>query len=234
MPRSLPGPCTGFSLTSTSPLSARPRPAISRRRVDLPHPEGPSRTRNSPMSRPSREYASSISKLMFSSASTFPPSDDTNDRLTLRTVIFDFLGSMFGRLQVRGGTGNGRSASGKSGTRFAPGKEAAFQKAQKKTEQECGNANGDDSRINALEIQNFARGFHHVADAFARVDHLGEDHVSPADVVENAERRKDRRDRRAEHQPQDLSLIGAECVGGFQQRVVNAIRFFHHHRQQIE
>src|SRR5208282_4404156 len=123
--------------------------------VDLPQPEGPRRTRNSPISRPSREYASSISKLMFSRASTFEPSAQGNDRLTLRTVIFDFLGSIFlsslffsslflgpvlGRLQVGGGAGDRRSSTGERGSRFAPGEEAAFEKRQQKAEQEGGDA----------------------------------------------------------------------------------------------
>src|ERR1700686_1665401 len=139
MPRSFPGPCTGFSFTKISPVSARSRPAIKRKRVDLPHPEGPSKTRNSPMSRPSREYASSISKLMFSRASTFAPSAETNDRLTECTAIFDFLGSTLGRLQVCSGAGYRRTSSGKGGTRFAPRKKAPFQKCQQEAEQEGGN-----------------------------------------------------------------------------------------------
>src|SRR6202162_1639189 len=187
MPRSFPGACTGFSFTRISPVSARSRPAIKRSRVDLPHPEGPSRTRNSPMSRPSCEYASSISKLMFSSASTFAPSADTKDRLTSRTVIFDFLGSMLGRLQVCGGAGNRCTTSGKSRPGIAPGKKSTFQKGQQEAEQEGGNTNRDDSRIHAFEIQNFARGLHHVADTLAGVHHLGQDHVRPADVGEDAE-----------------------------------------------
>ena len=51
MPRSRPGPVTGLPFTSTSPVSGWSRPAIRRRMVDLPQPDGPSRTRNSPMSR---------------------------------------------------------------------------------------------------------------------------------------------------------------------------------------
>src|SRR5271156_2361226 len=187
MPRSLPGPCTGFSFTRISPESARSRPAIKRSSVDLPHPEGPSRTRNSPMSRPSFEYASSISKLMFSRASTFAPSAEKNDRLTLRTVIFDFLGSMLGRLQVCGGAGYGRPASGQRGTRFAPGKEAVFQKRQQKAEQKRGDADGDDSRVHAIEIQHLASGLHHVTYALASIQHLGQDHIGPADVIEDSE-----------------------------------------------
>jgi hypothetical protein len=33
---------------STEPVSARSRPAMMRRRVDLPHPEGPKIKKNSP------------------------------------------------------------------------------------------------------------------------------------------------------------------------------------------
>src|SRR5208337_5160740 len=58
MPRSRPGPSTGFPFTIIWPLSGRSRPAIILKRVDFPHPEGPSKTRNSPMSLPSGEKAS--------------------------------------------------------------------------------------------------------------------------------------------------------------------------------
>src|ERR1700691_5929710 len=172
-------------------------PAIKRSRMDLPHPKGPSRTRNSPISRPSREYASSISKLMLSRASTFEPSALTNDRLTLRTVIFDFLGSIFlrpvlGRLQVCRRAGNGRPTSGQRGTRFAPGEEKAFEKRQQKPEQKRSDADGDDSRIDAIEIQHFASSLHHVTHALAGIQHLCQDHVGPADVVEDSEGRENR------------------------------------------
>src|ERR1022692_1612087 len=227
IPRSFPGACTGFSFTRISPESAWSRPAIKRSRVDLPHPEGPSRTRNSPISRPSREYASSISKLMFSRASTFEPSPRTNDRLTLRTVIFDFLGSIFlsslflssvlGRLQVCGGAGNRRSSTGERGSRFAPGEEAAFEKRQQKAEQEGGDADGDDSRVHAIEIQDFASRLHHVAYALASIQHLGQDHVGPADVIKDAEGRENRGERGAKHEPQHLPLLGSEGVGRFQE-----------------
>src|SRR5208282_503395 len=175
--------------------------------VDLPQPEGPSRTRNSPISRPSREYASSISKLMFSRASSFEPSAQGNDRLTLRTVIFDFLGSIFlislffsslffsslilgpvlGRLQVGGGAGNSRSSTGERGSRFAPGEEAALEKCQQKAEQEGGDADGDDARVHAIEIQDFASCLHHVAYALTSIQHLGQDYIGPAYVIEDAE-----------------------------------------------
>src|SRR6266851_8172025 len=105
---------------------------------------------------------------MFSRASVLEPSAETNDRLTLFTVILDFLGSIFlgsvisgsvlGRLQVCGGAGNGRPASGQRRTRFAPGKETAFQKRQQKTKQKRGDSDRDDSGIHAIEIQYFARG----------------------------------------------------------------------------
>src|SRR5213594_1847414 len=50
MPRSAPGPCTGRPSTSTLPVVAGccgGRPAISRRIVDLPHPDGPRMVINS-------------------------------------------------------------------------------------------------------------------------------------------------------------------------------------------
>src|SRR3954452_286952 len=126
MPRSLPGPFTTSSLTSTSPQSAWSRPAVSRNSVDLPQPDGPSRTRNSPTSRPAGEYASSISKLIFSSAFTHFPSDAGNVRLTFRTVIFDFLCSMFRRLQVRSGSRHGSSGASQSAGCLAPREQLAL------------------------------------------------------------------------------------------------------------
>src|SRR3979411_384877 len=95
---------------------------------------------------------------MFSRASTFEPSAETNDRLTLLTVIFDFFGSIvlrsvLGLLQVCSGAGNSRPASGQRGTRFAPGEETAFQKCQQKPEQKRGDADGDDSRIYSIETK---------------------------------------------------------------------------------
>ena len=41
---------TGISAMIISPLDSVSRPAIKRRRVDLPHPEGPTKTTNSPFS----------------------------------------------------------------------------------------------------------------------------------------------------------------------------------------
>ena len=53
MPRSAPGPVTGWPITSTSPLVGGcwgRRPAISRRIVLLPQPLGPRMQMNSPLS----------------------------------------------------------------------------------------------------------------------------------------------------------------------------------------
>src|SRR6266446_1707250 len=132
---------------------------------------------------------------MFSRASTFEPSAETNDRLSLLTMIFDFFGSIFlssvlGRLQVCSGAGNSRPASGQRGTRFAPGEETAFQKCEQKPEQKRGDADGDDSRIYAIEIQHFASGLDHVTHALASIQHLCQYHVGPADVIEDSERRE--------------------------------------------
>src|SRR6266849_4323652 len=147
MPRSLPGPDTGSSFTNISPVSGWSSPAIKRNKVDLPHPEGPSSTRNSPMSRPSRVNASSISKLMFSRASILSRFGPANDRLTFLTVIFDFLGSMLCRLQGGVSTGHRRATSGKSRGGLTPGEEPGFQESQKKTEEEGSNTDGDNARI---------------------------------------------------------------------------------------
>src|ERR1700741_4977531 len=187
MPRSLPGPLTCWSFTRTSPESARSRPAINRNRVDLPQPDGPSRTRNSPISRPAGEYASSISKLMFSSALTHCPSAAGNVRLTFRTVILDFLCSMFCRLQVRSCTWNGCSRTRQSCARPAPREQLALEKRQQESEQECGDADCDDAGVDSVEIQNFASGLDHIADALTRIQHPRENHVCPADIIEDSE-----------------------------------------------
>src|SRR4051812_43755841 len=47
MPRSAPGPATLCPATRTSPDVGLSRPAMMRRRVDLPQPEGPTRQTNS-------------------------------------------------------------------------------------------------------------------------------------------------------------------------------------------
>src|ERR1700757_3619586 len=49
MPRSLPGPVIAASYTRTSPDVGASKPAMIRRRVDLPHPEAPIRQTNSPL-----------------------------------------------------------------------------------------------------------------------------------------------------------------------------------------
>src|SRR5438445_411538 len=174
IPRSLPGPDTGCSFTSISPVSGRSSPAIKRSNVDLPHPEGPSSTRNSPMSRPSRANASSISKLMFSRASILSRFGPANDRLTFLTVIFDFLGSMLCRLQVRVSAGHRRATSGKSRSSLAPREQTGFQESQKKTKKEGRNTDGDNAGIDPLEIKYLACRLNHVAHPFAGIHHLSE------------------------------------------------------------
>src|SRR5215471_534813 len=182
MPRSFPGPCTGFSLTSTSPLSARSSPATRRNNVDFPHPEGPSKTRNSPTSRPADEKASSISKLTFSSALTGSPFAAGNERLTPRTVIFDFLCSMFRRLQMGRRAGHRGTCISQGCSRLAPGEQAAFQKREQEPKQKRCNSNRNDAGVDSLEIEDLACGLNHVANALPCIHHLGEDDVGPANV----------------------------------------------------
>src|SRR5580658_2856792 len=97
---------------------------------------------------------------------------------------------MLGRLQVSGGARNCGAASGEGGSRFAPGEENSFQKSQQKTEEKRGNANGDDSRIDTIEVEHFAGRLDHVAHALTGVQHLGENDVGPANVVEDSEGRE--------------------------------------------
>src|SRR5206468_6007411 len=122
--------------------------------VDLPHPDGPSKTRNSPMSRPSREYASSTLNLMSCTASIRFPSGERKQRLTLRTVILDFLGSMFHRLQMGAGAGDSSTRSRETRSRSAPWKSAMLQESKLESEQEGSNTDGDDASVHALEIHN--------------------------------------------------------------------------------
>src|SRR5262249_15509062 len=154
--------------------------AMRRRIVDLPQPDGPSSTRNSPMSRPSGAYSSTISRLMSRRASTCSPPGPVNVRETLRSVIL-FFGSMGGR---NGGLGH---LPGRALPREQPG----FERGEQPPEQESRHPDRDNARVHALEIEHFARGLHHVADSLSRVHHFGQNHVSPTDVIEDAERAED-------------------------------------------
>src|SRR5882724_5747000 len=138
MPRSLLGPCTGWLLTRISPESGLSRPAIMRNSVDLPQPDGPSSTRNSPMSRPAGEKASSTSRLTSLSALIFSPWGEKKLRETLRTVILDFLVSMASRLFAHAGAARCRLRTGLRG--LPPGEEHLFQERETEAEKKSGHA----------------------------------------------------------------------------------------------
>src|SRR5258708_4749760 len=199
MPRSRPGPVTGVPFTSTSPLSGWSRPAMMRRTVDFPQPGGPSRTRNSPTSRPSAAKAFSTSKLTSSSARIVSPCGLRKLRLTLRRAILILFSMRLGRHGDSRSHGRASRVGGPGG--FAPREQAVLDERQQAAEQERSDPDGDNTGENALEIHYLPRRLQHIADAFARIDHLGQDHVGPADIVQNPERAKDRRERSAEHQP---------------------------------
>src|SRR5947199_4032042 len=184
MPRSLPGPETGWPFTSTSPWSGRSSPAIMRSSVDLPQPEGPSSTRNSPISRPSAEYASSTSKLTSSSALIFSPCGEKNVRARLRTVILDFLTSMFHRLQMR--AGRGHRSCGSCGRELPPRKELLFKQGEQPAKEEGRKANGDDAGIDQVRTMKLLCRLHHGSHAILPVHNLGQDHVCPANVIQDA------------------------------------------------
>src|SRR5262245_58903765 len=121
---------------------------------------------------------------MFWSASTRRPSAATKARWTLRTMILDVLFSIFHRLEGRAGARDGRGSRSRRGRRVAPGKQPLLEEGQQKPEQEGGDADGYDARVHALEVQDLAGRLHHVAHALPRVDHLGQDHVGPPDIVQ--------------------------------------------------
>src|ERR1700722_19272034 len=136
---------------------------------------------------------------MASSAFTTSPFAAGKVRLTFRITIFDFLGSMLGRLQVCGCSGNTCASAGKSGTNLAPGKQETFEECQEKSKQERGDANGDNAGVHAIEIEHFSRGFNHVTHALPSVQPLSPNYVSPADVVEDPEGGENRRERCPKH-----------------------------------
>src|SRR5437660_12034811 len=76
-------------------------------------------------------------------------------------------------------------------SRMAPGKQPALQHRQKPAKQKRRKPDRDNTGIDPLEIENLARRFHHVSDALARVHHLGQNDVGPADVVHDAKRTED-------------------------------------------
>src|SRR5258708_2352471 len=170
MPRSLLGTCTGWVLTRISPESGLSSPAIMRSNVDLPQPEGPSSTRNSPMSRPAGEKASSTSRLTSLSASIFSPWGEKKVRETLRTVILDFLVSMADRLLAHAGAACGRLRAGLR--RLPPGEEHLLQEREAEAEKEGGHADGDNAGINQFRLVKFVRRLHHGANAFLAVHDL--------------------------------------------------------------
>src|SRR5271157_258927 len=152
---------------------------------------------------------------MFCRASTLLPSAETKHLARLRTAIFSFLASMLHRFQVR--AGDARASGGQSRSRLAPGEEPLFQESEQKPEEEGRNSYGEDSGIYPFKVEHFSSRLYHVADAFSRVDHFRQDHIGPADIVEDAERREDRRKGGTKHQPQGMAPFGAKRVGRLQQ-----------------
>src|SRR5215472_9493603 len=233
MPRSLLGPFTGSPFTRISPLSGRSWPATIRRSVDLPQPEGPSSTRNSPISRPAGEKASSTSRLMSFSASMRSPLGDMKVRLTLLMEILYFLVSMGHRLAMLAGAHGCRRLRG-SLCGLAPREQNLFQEGEQRAEQECGHADGNDTGVDQVRPMKLFCRLDHCAHSTIAVHNLRQNHVGPADVIEDAEGREYSWKRGAEHQPQNLATLGAERVCGLQQRVINPVDLLHHHRQQVK
>src|SRR5579864_2451683 len=234
MPRSLPGPCTGWPFTRISPVSGRSSPATIRSRVDFPQPEGPSSTRNSPMSRPAGENASSTSRLMSLSASMLSPLGDLKVRLTLWILILYFLVSMCHRSFAMMGSANRcRNLRGRL-SRLAPREENFFQKGENRAEKKCGHANRDNAGIHQVRPMKLLSRLDHGAHAAVAVHNLRQDHIGPANVIENAKGRKNSRNGCAEHEPQHLAPLCSQRIGRLQQRVINPVHLLHHHGQQVE
>src|SRR6185369_12290812 len=231
MPRSRPGPVTLLPCANTSPAVGSSSPAMIRSRVDLPQPEGPRMTRNSPTSWP-LSTRSSISKLMFLNASTASPCAFTNWRETLRTLILLGRSAMSGCPAARAGHGGGRALEHAGGA--PPREQAALAQGEQPPEQERRDADGDDPGVDAVEVQHLVGRSDHVAHAFARIHRLRQDHVGPADVVQDPERAEDAGKRGAEQQPQRIELAGAQRVGGLEQAVVDPVHLFDNDRQQVE
>src|SRR5450755_4243253 len=120
-------------------------------------------------------------------------------RDTSRTLILFCIGT--GVHLCWASCGYGGNRFGGDPQNSAPRKKPAFQGGQKETEQERGNADGNDARIDAVEIQHLARSLDHIADAFSRVYHLGQNDVGPADIVQSAKRAKDGGKGSAKQQP---------------------------------
>src|SRR5215468_4175249 len=186
MPRSLLGPCTGWPFTRISPLSGWSRPATIRSKVDLPQPEGPSSTRNSPMSRPAAEKASSTSRLMSLRASMRSPPGEVKVRLTLWMLILYFLVSMAHRgPAMLAGAHRCRRLSGRLCS-LSPRKENFFQESKKRAKQKRRHANGDDAGINQIRLMKLFRRLDHGAHPGIAIHDLGQKDVGASDVLENS------------------------------------------------
>src|SRR5436189_6316742 len=85
MPRAAPGPETGLLATSTRPVVAGNcglRPAMRRRIVDFPHPEGPRMVMNSPL--PGRSSTRNVTFLIAVKPSSYVA--DTPSHVDVRVL----------------------------------------------------------------------------------------------------------------------------------------------------
>src|SRR5262249_18698047 len=108
---------------------------------------------------------------------------------------------------------------------LTPRKENFFQEGKNRAENKCGHTNSDNSGVNQIRLVELLCRLDHGAHAAIAVYNLSQNHVGPADVVKNAERRKDSRKRSAKHEPQHLTAFGAQRVRSFQQCVIDAVDF---------
>src|SRR5215471_10701499 len=161
-----------------------------RSRVDLPQPEGPSSTRNSPISRPAGENASSTSRLMSFKASMRSPCGDMNVRLTFRMAILYFLVSMGHRGLAMMSCSHGCRSLRCRLRSLLPREKDSFHEREQRAEEKRRYPDGDNARINQVRpVKLFGR-LNHGAHAAIAIDDFRQDHVGPTNVIENAEGRK--------------------------------------------
>src|SRR6185295_14310292 len=157
MPRSGPGPRTGAPLTRTRPVVGWSRPATMRSSVDLPEPEGPSRTRKS--------WSSTVSDVGSSARVAGRPRRPANVRLTPSI----------------------RRPATEPGSAETPGEQPAVQLLEGVVGEEADEADDHDAEDDLAGVEQGLAVGDHVADAAGGADHLRHDHVGPRPAEHQAQ-----------------------------------------------
>src|SRR5438477_13108391 len=84
---------------------------------------------------------------------------------------------------------------------LSPREQQFFQEGEQGAEEERSYADSDDAGIDQIRTVELLGGLHHSSHTFLPVHDFSEDHVGPADVIEDAEGRKNAREGSTEHQP---------------------------------